>query len=416
MKVSVLTLTIFVLCLGVKAQSLSGNSAYSGGSGDFTNVSGAPLTLQAPSGYIRVPHKSAHASVSTVYNYETGKSIYWGEDGDGGAYIFRGRNIGVGTTSPVSLLTLNKSGSGAQTSELLIQSNNVSVARFGWNATGPGFVDISSLYNNNHIVLSPTGTGNVGIGTSSPDSRLTVTASGPASIFSMSAPGANAYFKMGLAADYAWLQSYGPRPLRINDLGNDVIFNTGGGNVGIGTASPDARLTVTTSAPGDILSMSASGANAYFKMGLAADYAWLQSYGSRPLRVNDLGNDVIFNTEGGKVGIGTSSPDKPLTVKGTIHTTEVLVDMSVPGPDYVFEKDYDLLPLTELETYINKNKHLPEVPSAKEMETDGLNLKEMNLLLLKKVEELTLHVINQEKRINNLEQENKELRSSLQKK
>jgi hypothetical protein len=67
------------------------------------------------------------------------------------------------------------------------------------------------------------------------------------------------------------------------------------------------------------------------------------------------------------------------------------------GPDYVFEKDYDLLSLSELETYITQNKHLPEVPSAKEMEAEGLNLKEMNLLLLKKVEELTLHLIEMKK-------------------
>jgi hypothetical protein len=67
------------------------------------------------------------------------------------------------------------------------------------------------------------------------------------------------------------------------------------------------------------------------------------------------------------------------------------------GPDYVFEKDYNLLPLSELETYINQNKHLPEVPSAKEMDANGLNLKEMNLILLKKVEELTLHLIEQNK-------------------
>jgi hypothetical protein len=60
-----------------------------------------------------------------------------------------------------------------------------------------------------------------------------------------------------------------------------------------------------------------------------------------------------------------------VTVKGIIHTQEVKVDMSVPGLDYVFEKDYDLLSLAELENYIQQNKHLPEVPSAKEMEKRG---------------------------------------------
>jgi hypothetical protein len=105
----------------------------------------------------------------------------------------------------------------------------------------------------------------------------------------------------------------------------------------------------------------------------------------------------FFN--GGNVGIGTANPDNKLTVKGIIHAEEVRVDMTVPGPDYVFEKDYNLLPLSELETYIAQNKHLPEVPSAKEMEVDGLNLKEMNLILLRKIEELTLHLIEQNKLI-----------------
>jgi hypothetical protein len=107
----------------------------------------------------------------------------------------------------------------------------------------------------------------------------------------------------------------------------------------------------------------------------------------------------------GNVGIGTTTPDAKLTVKGDVHTREVRVDLNgAVGPDYVFEKNYNLLPLSQLETYINQNKHLPEVPSAKEMEENGLNLKEMNLILLKKVEELTLHLIEQQKQIDSQNQ------------
>jgi hypothetical protein len=121
--------------------------------------------------------------------------------------------------------------------------------------------------------------------------------------------------------------------------------------------------------------------------------------------------------QAGNVGIGTATPDKPLTVKGTIHTNEVLVDMNAPiqGPDYVFEKNYNLLPLSQLEAYIDQNKHLPEVPSAKEMEQNGLNLKEMNLLLLKKVEELTLHLIEQNAKNDSQQKEIDELKSLLKK-
>jgi hypothetical protein len=82
-------------------------------------------------------------------------------------------------------------------------------------------------------------------------------------------------------------------------------------------------------------------------------------------------------------------------------------------PDYVFEKSYSLPSLEEVKSYIDQNKHLPEVPSAKEMESNGVNLGEMNMLLLKKIEELTLYVIEQNKKLlqqqNNLQQQSEKI-------
>ena len=112
----------------------------------------------------------------------------------------------------------------------------------------------------------------------------------------------------------------------------------------------------------------------------------------------------------GKIGIGTNSPDELLTVKGTIHSQEVKVDLNgAVAPDYVFEKyftgfstvmpEYDLISLEELETFVERNHHLPNVPSAAEMAADGVSLKEMNLLLLQKVDELTLYILQQQKEI-----------------
>jgi hypothetical protein len=101
----------------------------------------------------------------------------------------------------------------------------------------------------------------------------------------------------------------------------------------------------------------------------------------------------------GNVGIGTTDPGSfKLAVNGKTWTTEVQVAVNRP-PDYVFEPTYHLSPLDSIKTYIDKNKHLPEVPSAKEMEKNGVNLGEMNMLLLKKIEELTLYVIEQNKTI-----------------
>lgn len=114
--------------------------------------------------------------------------------------------------------------------------------------------------------------------------------------------------------------------------------------------------------------------------------------------VNSSGNLTIFSS-GGFVGIGTSAPDAMLAVKGEIHAQEVKVDLSVPGPDYVFEKSYQLPSLQELKVYVDSSKHLPDVPSANEMEAKGINVGEMNIVLLKKVEELTLYLIKQDEEI-----------------
>src|SRR5690606_16940493 len=102
----------------------------------------------------------------------------------------------------------------------------------------------------------------------------------------------------------------------------------------------------------------------------------------------------------GNVGIGTTNPDAKLTVKGKIHAQEVKLDLEgAAAPDYVFNEDYDLKTLDEVRAHIDKEGHLPNVPSAKDMESNGINLKEMNLKLLEKIEELTLYILEQDKKI-----------------
>lgn len=121
----------------------------------------------------------------------------------------------------------------------------------------------------------------------------------------------------------------------------------------------------------------------------------------------------------GKIGIGTTSPDELLTVKGKIHTQEVLVDLEgAVAPDYVFEKyftgfseampQYHLMSLEELEAFLKENNHLPGIPSAATMAEEGISLKEMNLMLLQKIEELTLYILQQQKEINALKEKTSE--------
>lgn len=100
----------------------------------------------------------------------------------------------------------------------------------------------------------------------------------------------------------------------------------------------------------------------------------------------------------GNVGIGTTNPTAKLTVAGDINSREVRVTVNA-GADFVFENDYDLPSLASLETFIKENKHLPEIASAKEMQKNGINLSEMNIKLLQKIEELTLYTIEQNKEI-----------------
>ena len=122
---------------------------------------------------------------------------------------------------------------------------------------------------------------------------------------------------------------------------------------------------------------------------------------------NRICGESTFTVENadGNVGIGTTTipAGYKLAVDGKIICERIKVIADVPGADYVFDKNYKLLPLNELENYIDTCKHLPDVPSADEMNRNGIDLTEMNILLLKKIEELTLYLIKQDKRINELE-------------
>lgn len=111
----------------------------------------------------------------------------------------------------------------------------------------------------------------------------------------------------------------------------------------------------------------------------------------------------------GNVGIGTGTPTEKLTVNGKILAREVIVSNDIrTWPDYVFAPGYEMMSLTELEAYVNEHHHLPDVPSAEEVEEQGIGLGEMNAILLQKVEEMTLRMIEMEKRIQELESQSVE--------
>ncbi|CAM4113002.1 hypothetical protein SAMN06265348_103295 [Pedobacter westerhofensis] len=107
----------------------------------------------------------------------------------------------------------------------------------------------------------------------------------------------------------------------------------------------------------------------------------------------------------GNVGIGTTNPKEKLSVNGNIRAQEIKVE-SANWPDFVFEKGYYLTTLAETEKYIMDNGHLAGLPKAADVKANGINLGEVNKLLLQKIEELTLHLIQKDKEIKRLEKLN----------
>ena len=111
---------------------------------------------------------------------------------------------------------------------------------------------------------------------------------------------------------------------------------------------------------------------------------------------------------------GNQSINGNLTLDGKLNCEEVKVEI-INGADYVFDEEYELKELSELESYLKENKHLPEVQSAAEMETDGIELAKMNILMLKKIEELTLYTIEQENKIDDQSKKINKLESAISK-
>lgn len=116
-------------------------------------------------------------------------------------------------------------------------------------------------------------------------------------------------------------------------------------------------------------------------------------------RVYTSGAERFRITNAGNVGIGTDAPKDKLSVNGNIRAREIKVETQY-WPDYVFAKDYLLPSLKEMERHIKEKGHLEGIPSATEVKNNGVDLGEMNAKLLQKIEELTLHLIEKEKKDN----------------
>jgi hypothetical protein len=198
-----------------------------------------------------------------------------------------------------------------------------------------------------------------------------------------------------------------------------------GGNVGIGTNNLDLRLNVVSEY---VFQQRITGTNSFAGLYMKSNAATKQlgmHYGSDDFATNSLrfgryglnggqyGNEweatpMLFDMdapngsfvmdEAGQIGIGTLYPKAKLAVNGDILAKKVKVTQ-LGWADYVFQPNYRLRPLSEVEQYIKQYHHLPEVPTAEEVEKNGVDVGDNQVTLLKKIEELTLYVIEQNKKI-----------------
>ena len=353
--------------------------------------------------------------------------------------------VGIGITNPS--YTLQVVGATGISEDLALGGNGRSV---NWSNFSYGsYIDLNNSQNalrvrdkNNTIMLEVNGsnnyfTGNVGIGTTNPQSKLDIDFGGePKSIKFLEY--ANALSSMNSlmrftwyndTADFGMIRSGGTPiealAIRFNNVEKMRFMSNG--NVGIGTTTPSVKLEIAGDAKiNGTLNVSGTNALNFSNYGgglYMLDDSWIRTYGDKNFyhntgimrtdgifQVGPNGDRLVVSTNG-NVGIGSLYPDQKLTVKGKIHAEEIIVDLAVPA-DYVFQKyytgkselksDYSVPTLAEIESFTKKNHHLPNVPSAQEIKQNGLSLGEMSNVLLQKVEELTLYAIEQNKVIEEL--------------
>lgn len=213
--------------------------------------------------------------------------------------------------------------------------------------------------------------------------------------------------------------------IRPGSSGNFIVFPSSGGNMGIGTTSPSEKVDIVGNGIRIGIMDYNQPTQAYINLfeGPNAHGARIHINGqtnnfSIKSRLLNVDTDVIVipyaGALAGNVGIGTTDPKAKLSVNGNILAKEVKVKADIRVPDYVFDEGYTVPSLEEVANYIQQNKHLPEIPSASEIHENGFKLAEMDMKLLKKIEELTLYLIEMKAEIDQLKEENQQLKKSGQ--
>jgi hypothetical protein len=191
-----------------------------------------------------------------------------------------------------------------------------------------------------------------------------------------------------------------------DNLNNTLFRITGEGNVGIGTTNPLRKMQVNGA-----LGWGTTNAVLQTDQGASIE---LRGDGSPYIDfsnnlVSDYNVRLVLNRNNileidGNVGIGTSNANGyKLAVGGNVIAEEIVVKLKENWPDYVFNKNYEKPKLKELENYILDNGHLPKIPNSENVSKEGINIGEIQIKMLEKIEELTLYLIEQDKKLEKLE-------------
>jgi len=238
--------------------------------------------------------------------------------------------------------------------------------------------------------------GNVGIGTASPTAQLDVR---DGSGLAVVASNAKILLSDVTSGIYLRMDNSGNLQIANNSL-SPLMTYLKTGNVGIGTTSPSGQLEVWRPASNGIVTRFATK----FDNGQALDAVAVQTNSSQGYFSFDLSASIPswqnLVIPVGNVGIGTVDPHGyKLAVNGNVIATSMTVKLYNNWPDYVFKPNYRLPSLTAVKAYIDQNQHLPEMPSEQEVKDNGINLGEIVKIQTKKIEELTLYLINKDKQL-----------------